>query len=134
MLSIRCTKIHRFSSCQCQLDVLSIIENLFDAICIMLFNAIKLNCRHLHAFRKYSSKSNAQHVRKSLSSENIRNIFLDYFTTKQHHQFIRSSSVVPYCDPTVPFVNAGMNQVRFSISSNSVDYHLAEKSIPLLLF
>lgn len=82
----------------------------------MLFNAVKLNRRHLYGLRKYSSQSNARHVQKSLSSDSIRSIFLDYFTAKQNHRFIRSSPVVPHCDATVPFVNAGMNQVHFRLT------------------
>lgn len=82
----------------------------------MLFNALKLNRRHLYGIRNYSSQSNAQHLQKSLSSDTIRNMFLDYFTAKQNHRFIRSSPVVPHCDATVPFVNAGMNQVDFRLT------------------
>lgn len=45
------------------------------------------------------------------SSMEIRNMFLNYFIEEHNHKFIRSSPVRPFCDPTVPFVNAGMNQV-----------------------
>lgn len=57
-------------------------------------------------YRKYSTK-----ISKDLSATNIRQTFLDYFTKDHDHRFIRSSPVTPFCDPTVPFVNAGMNQV-----------------------
>lgn len=46
------------------------------------------------------------------SSKVIRQEFLDYFIKENNHKFIRSSPVVPFCDPTVAFVNAGMNQVN----------------------
>jgi len=46
-----------------------------------------------------------------LSSEEIRNIFLDFFKKKQH-QVISSSSLVPGEDPTLLFTNAGMNQFK----------------------
>lgn len=46
------------------------------------------------------------------SSKLIRQQFIDYFITKHNHKFIKSSPVVPFCDPTVAFVNAGMNQVK----------------------
>lgn len=48
----------------------------------------------------------------SLTSKEIRQQFLDYFIIDNGHSFIRSSPVVPYCDPSVVFVNAGMNQVN----------------------
>ena len=46
-----------------------------------------------------------------LSSEEIRNIFLDFFKKKQH-QVVTSSSLVPGEDPTLLFTNAGMNQFK----------------------
>ncbi|KAJ8895228.1 hypothetical protein PR048_000553 [Dryococelus australis] len=39
------------------------------------------------------------------------------------HTFIRSSPVVPFCDATVPFVNAGMNQHSCTVT---VDAHIRE--------
>lgn len=47
------------------------------------------------------------------SSQQIRQQFLDFFVKDKEHAFVRSSPVVPFCDPTVAFVNAGMNQVGF---------------------
>ena len=46
-----------------------------------------------------------------MSSEEIRNIFLDFFYKKQH-QVVSSSSLVPGEDPTLLFTNAGMNQFK----------------------
>jgi hypothetical protein len=46
-----------------------------------------------------------------LSAKAIRQSFIDYFVQDHGHTFLRSSPVVPICDPTVAFVNAGMNQV-----------------------
>ncbi|XP_045452896.1 alanine--tRNA ligase, mitochondrial [Melitaea cinxia] len=46
------------------------------------------------------------------SSSFIRNTFINYFKDNHGHKHIKSSSVVPLCDPTVPFVNAGMNQFK----------------------
>ena len=46
-----------------------------------------------------------------ISSEEIRNIFLDFFKKKQH-QVVASSSLVPGEDPTLLFTNAGMNQFK----------------------
>lgn len=45
------------------------------------------------------------------NSRIIRNEFLDYFTKDLNHTLVRSSPVMPLNDPTLPFVNAGMNQV-----------------------
>lgn len=46
------------------------------------------------------------------TSQEIRRQFLDYFTGEHEHAFVRSSPVMPFCDPTVAFVNAGMNQFK----------------------
>lgn len=48
---------------------------------------------------------------KILSSKQIRNQFLDYFIHEKDHKFIKSSPVIPFGDPGLAFVNAGMNQV-----------------------
>ncbi|KPI92072.1 Alanyl-tRNA synthetase, mitochondrial [Papilio xuthus] len=56
-----------------------------------------------HAFYK---------IHRTLTSNSIRNSFIEYFCKNHGHKFIKSSSVVPLCDPTVPFVNAGMNQFK----------------------
>ncbi len=41
----------------------------------------------------------------------IRQAFLDFFTSKEHH-ILPSSSLVPQNDPTLMFANAGMNQFK----------------------
>lgn len=46
-----------------------------------------------------------------ISSNELRNIFLDYFK-KLDHKIYESSPVVPYDDPTLLFTNAGMNQFK----------------------
>ena len=48
---------------------------------------------------------------KHLSSSDIRNAFLDYFSTAGH-QVLPSSSLVPGNDPTLLFTNAGMVQFK----------------------
>uniref|UniRef100_A0A8C5PED5 Alanine--tRNA ligase n=1 Tax=Leptobrachium leishanense TaxID=445787 RepID=A0A8C5PED5_9ANUR len=42
----------------------------------------------------------------------IRRTFLRYFEEVHGHRFVPSSSVKPRADPTLPFVNAGMNQFK----------------------
>ncbi|XP_047033467.1 alanine--tRNA ligase, mitochondrial [Helicoverpa zea] len=51
-------------------------------------------------------------VRFQSSSSFIRSSFIDYFQTKHGHKYVKSSSVVPLYDASVPFVNAGMNQFK----------------------
>jgi alanyl-tRNA synthetase len=47
----------------------------------------------------------------SMTSNEIRASFLDYFE-RQGHRIVRSSSLVPGDDPTLLFTNAGMNQFK----------------------
>ncbi len=46
-----------------------------------------------------------------MTSKQIRESFIKFFE-KYDHKFVRSSSVVPYEDPTLLFTNAGMNQFK----------------------
>ena len=48
---------------------------------------------------------------KFLSSQQIRQQFLDYFHNKQH-EIVHSSSLIPANDPTLLFTNAGMVQFK----------------------
>ncbi|BGP33039.1 Alanine--tRNA ligase [Rhodotorula toruloides] len=50
----------------------------------------------------------------------VRQTFLDYFTEQNGHSFVKSSSTIPYEDPTLLFANAGMNQYK-SIFLGTVD-------------
>lgn len=51
----------------------------------------------------YSTKHNSSNV--------IRKQFLDFFIKDNQHEFVKSSSVIPFCDKTLSFTNSGMNQV-----------------------
>ncbi len=50
-------------------------------------------------------------MKSSLKSREVRQLFFDYFT-KNGHQLVSSSSLVPENDPTLLFANAGMNQFK----------------------
>jgi alanyl-tRNA synthetase len=66
---------------------------------------------HLVKLRFFLRFSRQHHSAGPLSAKAIRQSFIDYFVQDHGHTFLRSSPVVPFCDPTVAFVNAGMNQV-----------------------
>lgn len=58
-----------------------------------------------------------------MTTDEIRNTYLQYF--KEHgHEIVRSSSLVPYNDPTLLFTNAGMNQFK--------DIYLGKDSRPYI--
>lgn len=62
--------------------------------------------------RSYGGARQHQHQQQLPSSKEIRQRFVDFFVHENGHQFVRSSAVVPFSDPTIAFVNAGMNQFK----------------------
>ncbi|XP_044751595.1 alanine--tRNA ligase, mitochondrial [Coccinella septempunctata] len=62
--------------------------------------------------QKKFTRSLSKYINPDRSAKAIRQKFLDYFIKDCNHHFVRSSPVVPYCDPSVAFVNAGMNQFK----------------------
>ena len=67
----------------------------------------------------------------SLTSKQIRQMFIDYFIARDH-VFIHSSSTIPLDDPTLLFANAGMNQVHFTIIFSIRTYSLLVLPVTLV--
>src|SRR5271155_3951352 len=62
------------------------------------------------------------------SGNEIRELFLRFFETKEHRR-VHSSSLVPQNDPTLLFTNAGMNQFKdLFLGAEKRDYKRATTS------
>ena len=61
----------------------------------------------------------------SLTSQQIRTIFIDYFL-KQTHDYVHTSSTIPHDDPTLLFANAGMNQVGWACQCTDVCVYVSK--------
>ena len=60
-----------------------------------------------------------------MKSNELRNKFLEFFQERQH-TVVPSSSVIPFDDPTLLFVNAGMNQFKdVFLGKTTLDYKRA---------
>jgi alanyl-tRNA synthetase len=63
-----------------------------------------------------------------MTSTEIRQSFLDFFANK-NHRIVNSIPVVPYGDPTLLFINAGMNQFKdVFLGTGTRDYKRAVNS------
>lgn len=54
----------------------------------------------------------------------VRRKFVDYFTTRHGHKFIKSSPVLPHGDRSLCFVNAGMNQFKPLFLQENANFEL----------
>lgn len=59
-----------------------------------------------------------QYIRNMMTSKEIRQSFIDFFASKQHH-IVPSAPMVIKDDPTLMFTNAGMNQFKDVILGNA---------------
>lgn len=78
---------------------------------LFLLQILKRNEEMIKLRFKPLNINNRIRFKSFLSSNEIRKRFIDYFVKENDHKYIKSSPVVPYNDPTIAFVNAGMCQV-----------------------
>ncbi len=63
------------------------------------------------------------------TGEEIRQSFIDFFVKTKGHTFVPSSPVVPHDDPTLLFINSGMNQFKaLFLGESSLDLKRAANS------
>ncbi|GFS86735.1 alanine--tRNA ligase, cytoplasmic [Nephila pilipes] len=68
--------------------------------------------RHFSCTQNYQkNKPNAKKL-EEFSSKKVRDLFLKYFVNEKNHKYVPSSPVFLNNDPSLLFVNAGMNQFR----------------------
>jgi len=60
---------------------------------------------------KTNGKKNGPGSGEFTSGKQVRDTFIEFFKSKEH-EFIGSAPVVPHNDPTLLFINAGMNQFK----------------------
>jgi hypothetical protein len=75
-----------------------------------LFSIFEMILHANYFFFSDSSSSRDKRTMKTLSGNEVRAAFMDYFRDRHQHTYVHSSSVVPHEDPTLLFANAGMNQ------------------------
>lgn len=78
----------------------------------------KINEKSLRNYHKIQLKNTTNDL-SIKSSTIIRHDFINFFKT-HNHKYVRSSKVVPLCDPSVSFINAGMNQFKGIFLNNHV--------------
>ena len=95
---------------------------------------IKLTFLPLSTFRLkvLRARSFATKVR---TSNEIRQQFLDFFIKENEHNFVKSSSIIPFCDSSLSFTNAGMNQVRqkFGLTNIFNDFIFSSRTFFLVV-
>lgn len=69
----------------------------------------------MNSYQQFFRRRFSSNVKEGISSSVVRSRFIDFFS-ENNHNFIRSSSVVPRNDPTIPFINAGMCQFKHFLS------------------
>ncbi|KAG7315507.1 hypothetical protein KOW79_021595 [Hemibagrus wyckioides] len=76
---------------------------------------LRVNLVHLKTFwpcvRRCSTRPHAP-VREDFSAKRVRRTFVDFFKQEYGHRVVPSSPVRPRGDPSLLFVNAGMNQFK----------------------
>lgn len=114
---------------------------MFRFIFVKIFVMLRLICPHtkctlwLNAWKKcrkypalcrelsYMQKNEKKSEKVQLTSKEIRKLFLNYFVEENGHTYVPSSPVFLNSDPSLLFVNAGMNQFKSLLLNKTFPSH-----------